>query len=118
MVWGGRHTRGGGASSKWLILLCIASFCLGMLVTNRTWIVPDSREETEAYAEKEPKERHLQLVNDCGKKNKKTNVQAKDILSQVSKTHDAIKTLDKTISTLEMELAAARAAQASSLNGS
>jgi len=118
MVWGGRHTRGGGTSSKWLILFCIASFCFGMLVTNRTWIVPDSREETEAYAEKEHQERHLQLVNDCEKKNKKTDVQAKDILSQVSKTHDAIKTLDKTISTLEMELAAARAAQASSLNGS
>nr|ABK26797.1 unknown [Picea sitchensis] len=36
MVWGGRHTRGGGTSSKWLILFCIASFCFGMLVTNRS----------------------------------------------------------------------------------
>ena len=34
----------------------------------RMWIVPDSREETEAYAEKEHQERHLQLVNDYEKK--------------------------------------------------
>ncbi|KAL5972595.1 hypothetical protein ACLOJK_039400 [Asimina triloba] len=42
----------------------------------------------------------------------------KDILGEVSKTHYAIQTLDKTISNLEMELSAARAAQESILNGS
>ncbi|XP_057828778.2 beta-1,6-galactosyltransferase GALT31A isoform X3 [Cryptomeria japonica] len=127
MMWGGRHPKGGigggGASPKWLVLLCIGSFCFGMFITNRMWIFPDSRKETEAYAGKEHQLQHLELLNDCEQKSsflfqKETNVRAKDILSQVSKTHDAIKTLDKTISTLEMELAAARAAQANSLNGS
>ncbi|KAH9317384.1 hypothetical protein KI387_019153 [Taxus chinensis] len=81
------------------------------------WMVPDSRKETDAYS-KEHQLQHLEVVNDCEQKSKGTNVQAKDILNQVSKTHDAIKTLDKTISTLEMELAAARAAQSNSLSGS
>ncbi|KAF9589265.1 hypothetical protein IFM89_022183 [Coptis chinensis] len=43
--------------------------------------------------------------------------ESKDVLGEVSKTHDAIQTLDKTISNLEMELAAARATQESILNG-
>ncbi|KAH9718861.1 Beta-1,6-galactosyltransferase GALT31A [Citrus sinensis] len=38
----------------------------------------------------------------------------RDILSQVSQTHDVIMTLDKTISSLEMQLAAARAAKGDS----
>ncbi|CAN6480500.1 unnamed protein product [Victoria cruziana] len=46
-----------------------------------------------------------------------TSIHAGDILSQVSKTHDVIMTLDKTISSLEMQLAAARAAQATGLDG-
>ncbi|KAG7031423.1 putative beta-1,3-galactosyltransferase 2, partial [Cucurbita argyrosperma subsp. argyrosperma] len=46
------------------------------------------------------------------------NNESKDILGEVSKTHNAIQTLDKTISSLEMELAVARAAQDSILNGS
>ncbi|GFY81000.1 Galactosyltransferase family protein [Actinidia rufa] len=43
--------------------------------------------------------------------------ESKDIFGEVSKTHNAIQTLDKTIWTLEMELAAARAAQESILSG-
>ncbi|CAI9757089.1 unnamed protein product [Fraxinus pennsylvanica] len=43
--------------------------------------------------------------------------QPKDILGEVSKTHDAIQTLDKTISNLEMELATATAGQNSLLSG-
>nr|GMD33504.1 probable beta-1,3-galactosyltransferase 2 [Ipomoea batatas] len=43
---------------------------------------------------------------------------SKEIFGEVSKTHHAIQTLDKTISNLEMELAAAKAAQESILGGS
>ncbi|KAK4748715.1 hypothetical protein SAY87_015301 [Trapa incisa] len=43
---------------------------------------------------------------------KEASVEAGNILSQVSQTHDIIKTLDRTISSLEMQLAAARAAKA------
>ncbi|CAL5402458.1 unnamed protein product [Camellia sinensis] len=44
--------------------------------------------------------------------------ESKDIVGEVSKTHHAIQTLDKTISNLETELAIARAAQESILSGS
>ncbi|CAL5321350.1 unnamed protein product [Camellia sinensis] len=43
--------------------------------------------------------------------------ESKDIVGEVSKTHHAIQTLDKTISNLEMELVVARAAQESILSG-
>ncbi|KAH8518145.1 hypothetical protein H0E87_000102 [Populus deltoides] len=47
-----------------------------------------------------------------------TAVQAGDILSRVSQTHDVIMTLDKTISSLEMQLASARAAKVINEDGS
>ncbi|XP_062074037.1 beta-1,6-galactosyltransferase GALT31A isoform X2 [Humulus lupulus] len=50
----------------------------------------------------------LPTVN-CDKK--EVSDQVGDILSQVSQTHDVIMTLDKTISSLEVQLAAARAAK-------
>lgn len=31
---------GGGLSFRWIVILCIASFCLGLLFTNRIWLVP------------------------------------------------------------------------------
>ncbi|KAH8494745.1 hypothetical protein H0E87_021230 [Populus deltoides] len=43
-------------------------------------------------------------------------VQAGDILSQVSQTHDVIMALDKTISSLEVQLASARAAKSDNEN--
>ncbi|XP_031739283.1 probable beta-1,3-galactosyltransferase 3 isoform X2 [Cucumis sativus] len=61
----------------------------------------------------------LKMVSEgCNTSNKDGSSESKDILGEVSKTHNAIQTLDKTISSLEMELAAARAAQDSILNGS
>ncbi|KAF8379907.1 hypothetical protein HHK36_027372 [Tetracentron sinense] len=46
------------------------------------------------------------------------SVQVGDILTQVSQTHDVIMTLDKTISSLEMQLAAARAGKEGNQEGS
>ncbi|KAK6935633.1 protein of unknown function DUF4094 [Dillenia turbinata] len=60
--------------------------------------------------------REVQPIVNCGKK--VATVQADYILSQVSQTHEAIMTLDKTISSLEMQLAAARSARADSVEGS
>lgn len=34
----------------------------------RMWILPDSRKETDSYAEKEHQLQHLELVNDCEQK--------------------------------------------------
>ncbi|MBA0843418.1 hypothetical protein Goarm_000610, partial [Gossypium armourianum] len=61
----------------------------------------------------------LKLISEgCNLKAKGEKHVSKDIIGEVFKTHHAIQTLDKTISNLEMELAAARAAQESLHGGS
>ncbi|XP_078179690.1 beta-1,3-galactosyltransferase 7-like isoform X2 [Carex rostrata] len=88
----GRHSSGCDrkVSARWMLILCISSFCIGMLFTDRR------REEQE-----------LQIISgDCETKRKPA--QDRDIMGEVTKTHEAIQSLDKTISTLQMELAAKR----------
>ncbi|GLT80649.1 hypothetical protein SLA2020_520780 [Shorea laevis] len=103
-------------SKKWTFLLCLGCFCAGMLFTNRMWAVPESKgmmRTTAAEAEK------LKLVSEgCNPKIKEVKQVSKDIIGEVFRTHHAIHTLDKTVSNLEMELAAARAAQESQLSSS
>ncbi|XP_077253923.1 putative beta-1,3-galactosyltransferase 2 isoform X2 [Tasmannia lanceolata] len=102
-------------SRKWTLFLCLASFCIGLLFTNRMWTVPEIKDITRNSATEEEK---LKIVSDdCGPRTGEKREQ-KDILGEVSRTHSALQTLDKTISNLEMELAAARAAHESILNGS
>ncbi|MBA0667777.1 hypothetical protein Goklo_000817 [Gossypium klotzschianum] len=61
----------------------------------------------------------LKLISEgCNLKAKGEKHVSKDIIGEVFRTHHAIQTLDKTISNLEMELAAARAAQESLHSGS
>ncbi|KAH9744767.1 putative beta-1,3-galactosyltransferase 2 [Citrus sinensis] len=96
-------------SQKWTFLLCLGCFCAGMLFTNRMWAVPESKGFTRTTAMEAEK---LKLVSEVVRHD------SKDIFGEVFKTHNAIQTLDKTISNLEMELAAARAAQESILSGS
>ncbi|KAJ9686425.1 hypothetical protein PVL29_015363 [Vitis rotundifolia] len=103
-------------SQKWTLLLCVGCFCAGMLFTNRMWAVPESKGITRTTAVEAEK---LKLVSEgCDPKTKFVKRDSKDIIGEVHKTHHAIQTLDKTISNLEMELAAARAAQESIVNGS
>ncbi|CAL5402766.1 unnamed protein product [Camellia sinensis] len=115
-------------SRKLTLLLCIGCFCVGMLFSdrfrygddgcfgNRMWTVP----EVKGMPRRTGIE-HKMLkfaLEDCDPRIKDEKKESKDILGEVSKTHYAIQTLDKTISHLEMELAAARAAQDSILSGS
>lgn len=106
-------------SQKWTFLLCLGCFCAGMLFTNRMWAVPESKGFTRTTAMEAEK---LKLVSEgCNPRllqQKVVRHDSKDIFGEVFKTHNAIQTLDKTISNLEMELAAARAAQESILSGS
>lgn len=106
-------------TKKWTLLLCIGSFCAGMLFTTRMWAVPESRSLSKTTAIEGEK---LKLVSEgCDTKSLDLKVvkrESNDIFGDVSKTHNAIQTLDKTISNLEMELAAARATQESILSGS
>uniref|UniRef100_A0A5B7CF12 Hexosyltransferase n=1 Tax=Davidia involucrata TaxID=16924 RepID=A0A5B7CF12_DAVIN len=112
------HKAGTGFSTRWVSLFCIASFCLGVLVVNRFWSIPGPvKMGEEASSGGKHQSSELQhVVVKCEKK--EASVEAGDILSQVSQTHDVIMTLDKTISSMEMQLAAARAAKVDSVEGS
>ncbi|KAK9008504.1 hypothetical protein V6N11_075395 [Hibiscus sabdariffa] len=112
----GDHSSGSSVSKKWSFLLCLGCFCAGMFFTNRVGTVPQSKGIMRATAMEAEK---LKLISEsCNLKVKEEKHVSKDIMGEVFKTHHAIHALDKTISNLEMELAAARAAQESLLDSS
>ncbi|CAN6331011.1 unnamed protein product [Urochloa humidicola] len=43
-AWRGGGGGDGGVFRRWAVLLCIGSFCLGLLFTNRMWTLPDENE--------------------------------------------------------------------------
>ncbi|RVW14807.1 Beta-1,6-galactosyltransferase GALT31A [Vitis vinifera] len=104
------------------ICIYLAEFLLNLLgwvpcvFFHRLWVIPDPVKIDEASSMKKNQLGELQPIVNCDKKD--TSVQAGDILSQVSQTHDVIMTLDKTISSLEMQLAAARASKGDGEEGS
>ncbi|XP_020238233.1 probable beta-1,3-galactosyltransferase 2 [Cajanus cajan] len=105
-------------SQKWVIFLCIGSFCAGMFFTNRMWTIPEPKGLARTTAMEAEK---LNVVSEgCNSRilqEKEVKRETKGIYSEVFKTQNVIQTLDKTISNLEMELAAAKAAQESIRNG-
>ncbi|KAG4968682.1 hypothetical protein GYH30_034274 [Glycine max] len=105
-------------SQKWMIFLCIGSFCAGMFFTNRMWTIPEPKGLARTTAMEAEK---LNVVSEgCNSRilqEKEVKRETKGIYSEVFKTQNAIQTLDKTISNLEMELAAAKAAQESIRSG-
>ncbi|GJN21373.1 hypothetical protein PR202_gb08842 [Eleusine coracana subsp. coracana] len=116
------------SSARWrVLLLCAFSFGVGMLFTDRCvmssslcrnlwispcysgfgrfWTAPDTGNHIMSQRRRQDQE--LQLVSeDCSTKRK--HGEDKDIMGEVTKTHEAIQLLDKSISTLQMELAAKR----------
>ncbi|KAJ4789949.1 Hexosyltransferase [Rhynchospora pubera] len=104
-------------SQKWTLFLCLGSFCFGLFFTDRMWTMPEAKEIIRPAAP--VKGQKLNLVSsDCTTKTVTERWDPTDSDGDVPSTQHAIQTLDKTISNLEMELAAARAAQESILNGS
>lgn len=111
----GRSTGGAGERSvlsRWIVAFCLFSFAVGMLFMNRYWAVPESNGQ---IISQQRKEQELQIISeDCTTKKKRTDDDKRDVnnvIGEVSKTHEAIQSLDKTISTLQMELAATRSKQ-------
>ncbi|XP_035550236.1 probable beta-1,3-galactosyltransferase 2 isoform X2 [Juglans regia] len=85
----------------------------------RMWDVPEHK--TVAWTTAMEAETLKLISEGCNPKalhQKEVKHESKDTLGEVFKTHNAIQTLDKTISNLEMELAAARVAQESMRSGS
>ncbi|WCJ37566.1 Galactosyltransferase family protein [Euphorbia peplus] len=106
-------------SQTWTFFLCLCCFCAGMLFTDRMWTVPESKGITRISA---TEAENLKLVSEgCATPTflqKEVRRDSSAIIGEVYKTHNAIQTLDKTISNLEMELAAARSTQETILSGS
>ncbi|KAM7259067.1 hypothetical protein ACFE04_014808 [Oxalis oulophora] len=101
-----RKMRGKQVSGKAILILCLASFIAGSLFTSQTW----SREDNTQVSVMIPSQLKLQskATIDCDHKRKLVEGKPRDVIEEVTKTHEAIKTLDKTISKLEMELASAQ----------
>lgn len=96
----------GRVSAKWLPVLCIGFFFLGTLFTNRFSGPLDSNRQlilTQQHSQE------LQIVSeDCSTKKVEDE---KAVMDEVQKTHEVIKSLDKSVSMLQMELAATRSTQ-------
>ncbi|XP_019094735.1 PREDICTED: probable beta-1,3-galactosyltransferase 8 isoform X2 [Camelina sativa] len=107
--------RAKAASGKAIIVLCLASFLAGSLFMSRTLSRSYIFEEEDHHLTKHLSTKRLDIQKDCDEhKRKLIESKSRDIIGEVSKTHQAVKSLERTMSTLEMELAAARTSDRSS----
>ncbi|OMO84875.1 Glycosyl transferase, family 31 [Corchorus olitorius] len=95
-------------SLKWVPLLCISCFTLGILFSNRLWVPPESNGQ---IISQHRREQELQVVSeDCNTKKVKP-AEDSAVMGEVLKTHEAIQSLDKSVAMLQMQLAASRSSQ-------
>ncbi|GAU45685.1 hypothetical protein TSUD_268170 [Trifolium subterraneum] len=90
-------------SAKTILFLCVACFLAGTLFTGQMWTSPSSNHESPVLPT-----RHNGVL-----KRKIIEGESGDVMEEVTKTHQAIKSLDKAISTLGMELTASKTSQTS-----
>ncbi|XP_071698244.1 probable beta-1,3-galactosyltransferase 2 isoform X2 [Rutidosis leptorrhynchoides] len=117
MSWKNSNSRS-LVSKQLTMFLCAGCFFAGMLFTDRMWAEPEPEPKGLSSIQTGTEDEQLQVVADGCDPRLDVRRDSKDIIREVSKTHNAVQTLDKTISNLEMELAAARAMQDSILTGS
>ncbi|KAH1245303.1 Beta-1,3-galactosyltransferase 7 [Glycine max] len=103
-------------SATWIPIFSVFSFIIGMLVTSRMWDPPESNGLLLAQHQRD--QQQLQVISgDCATK----KMLPKDAVSELQKTHEAIqhaRALDKQVSMLQMELAAARSSRESGISDS
>ncbi|CAD6235670.1 unnamed protein product [Miscanthus lutarioriparius] len=92
-------------SGKAVAALCVTSFVVGLLLSGNVSLMSASASSRRDSAENEKSVR----VSGCDSKRKLGENHPKDLLNEVSRTHQAIQSLDKAVSTLEMEMAVERA---------
>ncbi|KAK2658524.1 hypothetical protein Ddye_005057 [Dipteronia dyeriana] len=97
-------------SGNAIFVLCIASFLAGSLFTSRTWTQYKDNNHNIPISNPDDHFTNLaKITTDCDhNKRKLVEGESVDIMGEVTKTHLALQSLDKTISALEMELAVAR----------
>lgn len=95
--------------SRTVLLLCVCSFGLGMLFTDQFGATPDLKPPVVVQRPRQEKELQKIRSEDFVAKTKPSD--DRDVMAEVTKTHEAIQYLDKSIATLQMELAARRSTQ-------
>ncbi|GER38711.1 galactosyltransferase family protein [Striga asiatica] len=105
-----KNKNNGKVSVTWIPIFSISFFFIGMIFTNKFW---GPLESNNLLITQQRRNQELQIVSeDCDTKKKNAADEDKDVMKEVYKTHDAIQSLDKSISMLQMELSASRSAQA------
>ncbi|PON95139.1 Glycosyl transferase [Trema orientale] len=104
--WRDLKMRGKPFSGKAIFVFCLASFLAGSLFTSRTSWTHQHQPHHHALSLPQPQPHDVTRPRDCD--HKRVEGKSGDVIEEVTKTHQAIQSLDRTISTLEMELAAAR----------
>uniref|UniRef100_A0A0E0L2U3 Hexosyltransferase n=1 Tax=Oryza punctata TaxID=4537 RepID=A0A0E0L2U3_ORYPU len=96
-------------SAKAVVVLCATSFFVGLLLSGRMTLLmtpPSGSVVSSGHGSR------LSLFSDdCAHRHKLDEGNPNDIMNEVSRTHQAIQSLDKSVSSLEMELAVERAKQ-------
>ncbi|KAJ3707751.1 hypothetical protein LUZ61_011456 [Rhynchospora tenuis] len=100
-------------SGKTVTLLCVTSFLVGFLLSGRAGILQRAKKESSSMINHGSKV--SLFTNDCENKRRLSETGPLDVMHEVSKTHQAIQSLDKAVSSLELELAVARASKDSRL---
>lgn len=103
-------------SAKWIPIFSVFSFLIGMLITTRMWEQPESNGVIISKHQRDQQE--LQVISEDCDVTKKKQEKPKDEMNELYKTHEAIQALDKQVSMLQMELAAARSSREKNSTGS
>ncbi|KAL2498534.1 Beta-1 [Abeliophyllum distichum] len=87
----------GKVSLKWIVILCIFSFALGALFSNRIWDLPESEDQIMPISRRPGN--LAAISDDCA-----TDKDKEELIGEFSKAHEAIESLDSSIAKLRMEL--------------
>ncbi|KAL6848586.1 hypothetical protein ACP4OV_021612 [Aristida adscensionis] len=97
-------------SGKAVVALCATSFFLGLLLSGRITLPTPPSSSNGGGAPASGRGSGISLfTDDCDQTRKVEDGNPNDIMKEVSRTHQAIQSLDKSVSSLEMELAVERA---------
>ncbi|KAL9245519.1 hypothetical protein vseg_019163 [Gypsophila vaccaria] len=99
-----RNNNNGKISTKWVPILCISFFFIGMFFTNRLWRPQQS--QTHVISSIQLNQKLNMICENCETIKKFEG--ARDVFDQVQRTHNTIESLDESISVLQMELASTR----------
>nr|XP_023913493.1 beta-1,3-galactosyltransferase 7 isoform X2 [Quercus suber] len=124
-----RSSGSGRISAKWIPIICIASFVLGVLITSscsllllfskadelvtsdrwlhRMWAAPESNGQLMSHRRQE--QELPTVADDCNTKTKPAP--NSDVMESIHKTQDAVQSLDKQISMLNKELSSTRSSR-------